>query len=122
ALGRVELRRGDAQIEGNAGNRIGVHRGEQSLHVPEPAFENLKAPGVALGELAAALRGVGIAVDAENTTSRRGEQCPAVTAAAKCAVTINGIVARRQGVNHRAEKNGNMRSRLSRGPASRCCL
>jgi hypothetical protein len=122
-LGCVELRRRDAQIEGNAGNRAIIYRSEQSLHLAEPAFEDLQAPAVTLSELAPAPRRIGIAVDTEDATPRRGKQCLAITAAAKGAIDIDGIVTRRQRLNDDIDKNRNVRGSARRlGPVSPRCL
>ena len=114
ALRRVELRRGDAEIERNAGDRVGVHRGEQMRHVAEASFEDLEAPAVTLGQAAPAPHGLGIAVDAEDPAMRRREQRLAVAAAAKSSVDIDGIVARRQRGEDSIEKNRNMAGGLHR--------
>ena len=122
ALRRVELGRGDAEIEGNSGDRVGVHRGQELRHVAEPSFEDTKAFAVTLGQVAAPPHRLGIAVDAEDPAMRRIEQRLAVAAAAEGAVDIDGIVARGQRSEHGVEKNRNVPGRSDRlGPIGLCC-
>src|SRR5207302_1990619 len=93
ALRRVELGRGDAEIEGNSSNRVGVHRRQELRHVAEPPFEKTHAFAVTLGQVAAPLHRLGIAVDTKYPAVRCFQQGLAVAAAAKGAVDINGVVA-----------------------------
>ena len=79
---------------GYAGDWVGIHRSQQSFHIPEAAFENSEAPSVTLGEIAAAFYGIGIAIDAKDAATRGSKQCFAVTTAAKSAVDVDGIISR----------------------------
>src|SRR5205823_3204088 len=101
AVGIVELLRGDADVERDAGDRIGRYRANQPLHVAEAAFDQIQSAGMPGGEGSAALQRFGIAIDAEDAAARRFQQPGAVTAAAKGAVHISFAIARRERRQHR---------------------
>ncbi len=100
----------------------GVHRGQELRHVAEPAFENAQAFTVTLGQGAAPLHRLGIAVDAENPAMRSREQRRAVAAATKGAVDVNQIVLRSQRGEDGVEENRNMPAGpYRRGRLGVCC-
>jgi hypothetical protein len=60
------------------------------------------------GKNLAATHCIGVAVDAKDAARRCRQQCLAMAAAAKGAIDIDGISARRQRIDHGVEKNRNV--------------
>jgi hypothetical protein len=114
AFRRVELGRGDAEIESDSGDRVDAHRSQELRHIAEPAFENAKALTVTLGQVAASPYRLRIAVDAKNPTMPSREQRLAVAAAAESPVDIDGIVAWDERSEDSVEKNRNVPGRSDR--------
>jgi hypothetical protein len=100
---------------------VDVHRREELRHVAEPPFEDTKAFAVTLGQAAAPLHPLGIAVDAEDPAMRCFEQRLAVAAAAESPVDIDGIVAWGQRSDDSVEKNRNVPGRSDRFGLYRPC-
>ena len=113
--------RGDAEIEGNSGDRVGSNWSQELSHIAETALEKTKAFAVTLGQVAAPPHRLGIPVDAEDPAMRCIEQRLAVAAAPKGAVDIDGIVARRQCGEDSVEKNRDVPGNSHRlGPGGLC--
>ncbi len=107
-LGAVELLRGNAEIERDPGDRVGRCRADQLIHVAEAAFDQRQPTGELGGESRTAPHCLGIAVDAEDPATRRGQQPRAVAAAAEGAIDIGFAVAWRECRQHRLEQDRDM--------------
>ena len=113
ALGGIELRRGDAEIKSDAGDRLDGHRGEQANHLAEAPLDDRQSSAKMLGQIAPAPHRIGVAVNPEDAAACRGEQRHAVAASAEGCVDVDGIVARRQRGEHGVQQDGNVRMSVS---------
>ena len=107
ALGLVELRRADAEVEGDAvESRVGPGK---IAHFGKAAFAKLQPRAVRFGKPRAAGDGVGVAVDGDDAAGGGGQDGLAIAAVSEGGVEIGAAVERGQGGNDFAQEHRRMK-------------
>ena len=105
ASGIVELRRGRAEVEGDAGDIGNPECGQQLFHVAVAAFDQRQPAGSLRRQGRAAGDRIRVAIDGVDAAAHGLEQGARIAAAAERTVDVNPVVTRGERVNRLGEKN-----------------